>query len=102
MTEQAQARLELGYERAEIGTESVIAHNFEYAASVKKFVEELPHGSSVDAEYVRSVCGDPPHPNLLGAVMRSLSKQSVIVKNGYKPSSRPKRHGAEIRCYRRS
>jgi hypothetical protein len=98
----ASDQLSLGLYRAEVGTKSVISHNFDYAARASEFVERLPTGALLDAELLRKAIGDPPHPNLIGAIFRTLAKRKLIVKSGYRMSSRPSRHAAEIRCYTRA
>lgn len=95
-------QLALGLERAEKGTQRVIANNEEYSAKAQSWVRSLPKGYQIDALVLRKVVGDPPHPNLIGAIFRELAKNKIITKLGYRKSPRPERHAAEIRFYERT
>jgi hypothetical protein len=56
-------------------------------------------GQPFSAEDVRAYCGDPAHPNAMGARLNAAAKKGWIVRAGYIHATRPERHANEMRLW---
>ena len=99
-----QLRLELGQGVAlrDVGTNSVLDRNHEWAERADRFLEILALSVfDFTAEDVTAEIGAPPHPNLMGAVFLRASKKGVIVPTGrVVRAERDARHASMLRVWR--
>jgi hypothetical protein len=51
---------------------------------------------------VRRIAGNPPHPNVMGAIFRSMARRGLIVPAGVGVARRPERHASICRLWRRA
>ena len=61
----------------------------------------LESGTTITADELRELAGNPPTPNAMGAVFRSAHKQGLIRTIAYLPSTQPSRHGGMVRLWER-
>jgi hypothetical protein len=56
-------------------------------------------GEEFSAEDVRSMAGDPPTPNAMGARFLQASRQGIIRRVGYRQATRPDAHARVLAVY---
>jgi hypothetical protein len=99
-----QLRLELGQGVAlrDVGTNSVLDRNHEWAERADRFLKTLAvSGYDFTAEDVSEEVGLPPHPNAMGGVFLRASKKGLIVPTGtVVRAERDARHASMLRVWR--
>ncbi len=73
----------------------------EWLALCDAIIRQLARsGEEFTAEEVRMWCGNPPHPNAIGARFLVASKARIITRTGYRNATRPEAHARVLRVYR--
>lgn len=57
-------------------------------------------GTSFTSEDVTALCGQPDHPNRVGAKMFAASRKGLIERVGFEPAKRPNQHSTLISVWR--
>lgn len=73
------------------------AEHEDWVKRARFVIADLCHDAvEFTAEDVRRMVGEPPAPNLIGALFRTIAEEGTIRQVGYQKAHRPEAHGRPI------
>ena len=93
-----------GDARKDAGTAQVLANTHDSYAQAFERAARVCMAEEFTSEDLTIIAGQPPnHPNAVGALMRKLAKQGLIVPTGkWTKAKRPNQHSAMLQVWRRA
>lgn len=87
---------------AQLSMDAAMEGAEEWTARALTAIGNALRGWTITADYLRRGIGDPPNPNVIGAVFRTAKRQGLIRYTGEQVlSTRPETHGRYIRVWER-
>jgi len=83
-----------------IGEDTLADQSRLWMTVAKNAILDTPRGRYLDSDVIRSIAGDPPKQNAIGALLKWGVQSKVLKEVGRTTSERRETRGRKIRIYR--